>query len=75
MGGRMFDNLPVPVSAGIRMHNMTYLALASSHYVNGVAKKHSEISQHMFADYTVDAITNGLTHQVLEFTRRYAVTL
>jgi glycogen phosphorylase len=40
--------------------NMTYLALALSHYVNGVAKKHSEISQHMFAEYTVDAITNGV---------------
>ena len=40
--------------------NMTYLALALSHYVNGVAKKHSEISQHMFADYAVDAITNGV---------------
>ena len=40
--------------------NMTYLALALSHYVNGVAKKHSEISQHMFAEYKVDAITNGV---------------
>ena len=40
--------------------NMTYLALALSHYVNGVAKKHSEISQHMFAEYKIDAITNGV---------------
>jgi starch phosphorylase len=40
--------------------NMTYLALALSHYVNGVAKKHSEISQQMFAQYEVDAITNGV---------------
>lgn len=40
--------------------NMTYLALALSHYVNGVAKKHSEVSQHMFAEYEVDAITNGV---------------
>lgn len=40
--------------------NMTYLALALSHYVNGVAKKHSEISQEMFAEYKVDAITNGV---------------
>lgn len=40
--------------------NLTYLALALSHYVNGVAKKHSEISQHMFAEYQVDAITNGV---------------
>ncbi len=40
--------------------NMTYLALALSHYVNGVAKKHSEVSQQMFAQYQVDAITNGV---------------
>ena len=40
--------------------NMTYLALALSSYVNGVAKKHSEISQHMFAEYKIDAITNGV---------------
>jgi starch phosphorylase len=40
--------------------NMTYLALNLSHYVNGVAKKHGEISQHMFANYKIDAITNGV---------------
>ncbi len=40
--------------------NMTYLALALSHYVNGVAKKHSEVSQLMFADYNIDSITNGV---------------
>ena len=40
--------------------NMTYLALNLSHYVNGVAKKHGEISRLMFAGYTVDAITNGV---------------
>ena len=42
------------------MLNMTYLALNLSHYVNGVAKKHAEVSQHMFAEYRVDAITNGV---------------
>jgi starch phosphorylase len=31
-----------------------------SHYVNGVAKKHAEVSRHMFAEYRVDAITNGV---------------
>jgi glucan phosphorylase len=31
--------------------NMTYLALNLSHYVNGVAKKHAEVSRHMFAEY------------------------
>lgn len=40
--------------------NMTYLALRLSHYVNGVAKKHGEISKLMFAGYTIDAITNGV---------------
>lgn len=40
--------------------NMTYLALKYSRFINGVAKKHSEISQHMFSDYQIDSITNGI---------------
>jgi len=40
--------------------NMTYLALTLSHYVNGVAKKHGEISSHMYAPYRIDSITNGV---------------
>ncbi len=40
--------------------NMTYLALSLSHYVNGVAKKHAEVSQQMFAEYRIDAVTNGV---------------
>jgi len=40
--------------------NMTYLALNLSGYINGVAKKHSEVSRLMFAGYTIDAITNGV---------------
>lgn len=40
--------------------NMTYLALNLSRYVNGVAKKHGEISRLMFAGYDIDAITNGV---------------
>ena len=40
--------------------NMTYLALNMSHYVNGVAKKHGEVSQAMFNRYVIDAITNGV---------------
>lgn len=42
------------------MLNMTYLALNLSRYVNGVAKKHGEVSRLMFAGYEVDAITNGV---------------
>jgi starch phosphorylase len=40
--------------------NMTLLALHLSHYVNGVAKRHGEVSQHMFASYKIEAITNGV---------------
>jgi starch phosphorylase len=40
--------------------NMTYLALQLSHYVNGVAKRHGEISRKMFAPYAIDSITNGV---------------
>jgi len=40
--------------------NMTYLALNLSGYVNGVAKKHGEVSRLMFASYVIDSITNGV---------------
>jgi starch phosphorylase len=39
---------------------MTYLALDNSHYINGVAKRHGELSRHMFAQYKIDSITNGV---------------
>jgi len=40
--------------------NMTRLALFFSHYVNGVAKKHGEVSRTMFPGYAIDSITNGV---------------
>jgi starch phosphorylase len=40
--------------------NLTYLALNFSHYVNGVAMRHGEVSRRMFGGYVVDAITNGV---------------
>jgi len=40
--------------------NMTYLGLNMSRYVNGVAKKHGQVSRMMFAGYHIDAITNGV---------------
>lgn len=40
--------------------NMSYLALCFSHYVNGVAMRHGEISQGMFPNYPVNSITNGV---------------
>src|SRR5262249_44106964 len=40
--------------------NMTCLALLFSHYVNGVAMRHGEISRDMFPGYPIRAITNGV---------------
>jgi starch phosphorylase len=46
--------------AGMDSLNMTRLALNLSKYINGVAKKHGEVSQHMFPGYHIHAITNGV---------------
>jgi len=40
--------------------NMTLLALNLSNYVNGVAKRHGEISREMFRGYHIHSITNGV---------------
>ncbi len=40
--------------------NMTRLALNLSEHVNGVAKRHAEVSRRMFPGYRVNAITNGV---------------
>jgi starch phosphorylase len=40
--------------------NMTLLALFSSHYINGVAMRHGEVSRSMFPQYSIRAITNGV---------------
>jgi glycogen phosphorylase len=46
--------------------NMTYLALNLSHYVNGVAKRHGEVSRQILTPrdanhhYRIDSITNGI---------------
>jgi len=40
--------------------NMTRLAMNMSDYVNGVAKRHAEVSRRMFPGYRVRAITNGV---------------
>lgn len=56
---REFATLHQAAQSG-SMLNMTYLALNLSHYVNGVAKKHQEVSRLMFAGYNIDEITNGV---------------
>ncbi|MFP3984451.1 MAG: alpha-glucan family phosphorylase [Candidatus Bathyarchaeia archaeon] len=40
--------------------NMTRLALNLSNYINGVAKKHRDVSKEMFPGYEIHAITNGI---------------
>jgi glycogen phosphorylase len=40
--------------------NMTMLALRLSRYVNGVAKKHGQISKSLFPGFEIHAITNGI---------------
>jgi starch phosphorylase len=40
--------------------NMTYIALNLSRYINGVAKRHGEISRLQYAPYEIDSITNGV---------------
>lgn len=46
--------------AGEERLNMTLLALNLSKYINGVAKKHGEVSREMFPGYPIDSITNGV---------------
>ena len=40
--------------------NMTLLALNTSKYVNGVAKRHQEFSLSLFPGYKISAVTNGV---------------
>jgi glycogen phosphorylase len=40
--------------------NMTFLALTFSHYINGVAMRHGQVSRQLFGGYQIDAITNGV---------------
>ena len=61
--GMLGDMLPEEILQDITYEgklNMTRLALFFSHYVNGVAKKHGEVSRSMFPGYSIDSITNGV---------------
>ena len=46
--------------AGEERLNMTRLALNLSEHVNGVARRHAEVSRRMFPGYRVHAVTNGV---------------
>ncbi len=56
---------PVPLwlikkLAGDGMLNMTLLGFNLSEYINGVSKKHEEVSERMFPGFEIHAITNGV---------------
>ena len=40
--------------------NLTHLGLNLCHFVNGVAKRHAEVSRRLFAKFHIDEITNGV---------------
>ncbi|HID25633.1 MAG TPA: alpha-glucan family phosphorylase [Thermoplasmata archaeon] len=57
------DMLPEEIIPDVTFENklnMTKLGLFFSHYINGVAKKHGEVSREMFPGYSIDSITNGV---------------
>jgi len=57
------DSLPrevLEMLAGRDELNMTRLALDTSHYVNGVALRHREVSSELFPGYEIHQITNGV---------------
>ncbi len=45
---------------GTQRLNMTLLALNLSNYINGVAKKHRDVSRAMFPGYAIHSVTNGV---------------
>lgn len=56
---------PVPMAlmrmlSGAERLNTTRLALSLSGHVNGVARKHREISHGMFPEYPISSVTNGV---------------
>ncbi|MBU3737122.1 MAG: alpha-glucan family phosphorylase [Methylobacterium sp.] len=61
--GDFMDLKEVRKLAGEDRFNMTRLALNLSDYVNGVAKRHAEVSRGLFPGYEVHDITNGVHPQ------------
>lgn len=43
--------------------HMTKLGMSLSHYIFGVSQKHGKVSQAMFPQYHINAITNGVHHR------------
>jgi glycogen phosphorylase len=58
--GNVVELSTLKALAGEQTLNMTLLALNLSEYVNGVAKRHAEVSEKLFPGFQVHAITNGI---------------
>lgn len=58
--GRLVPEEVFQMVRGGEWLNMTVLALNLSHYVNGVARRHREVTETMFPQYGIHQITNGV---------------
>jgi starch phosphorylase len=58
--GEVLELSTLKALAGEQALNLTLLALNSSDYVNGVAKRHAEVSRKLFPGFQLHAITNGV---------------
>ncbi|HEU4565899.1 MAG TPA: alpha-glucan family phosphorylase, partial [Gemmatimonadaceae bacterium] len=60
LGSERVELLEAARALGPGELNMTLLALRFSRFVNAVALRHKEVSQEMFPEYPIGAITNGV---------------
>ena len=60
VGRHKIWNIQGELTGDSHLLNMTYLALNFSHYINGVSQRHGKVSQEMFSEYRIEAITNGV---------------
>lgn len=69
---KLQPDFPTEIPELIKNHqvNMSYLAAYFSSYINGVSRKHKQISEEILPDYNISSITNGVhskTWTSLEF--------
>ena len=60
LGDTLYNILNVTSCCPGEVLNMTFLALRCSHYINGVAMHHGDVSRGMYPLYPIRAITNGV---------------
>ena len=63
LSAKFSARLPEPVVrmlGGAERLDLTQLGMSMSRYVNGVAKRHAEVSREMFPGQPIDAVTNGV---------------